>query len=224
VRNAPGLRGVAAIRLLVTDDSAYDQLVAGAVPARWGVVMALEGATRCHEFLHGDPGWTVAGTELAMVLRDIEAEEDAALPEGLELLPVNLAASEGMEAVPALDAAAAAIASDPAITGPPEEIAGFLVGLPSSARVFAAVDWKGVPHATSACHVFGEYAQVFFVATEPAWRRRGIGRAMTRGALRAAASLGARRAILHSTDAGVSLYAGLGFESAGLVTRYTCAD
>ena len=50
-----------------------------------------------------------------------------------------------------------------------------------------AVDESGIARATSACHVFGDYAQVFFVNTEPAWRRRGIGSAMTLEALRAAA-------------------------------------
>ena len=224
VRIASGVRGVASIRLLVTDDSAYDELVSEAVPARWGVVLAFEEASRCHEFLRNDPGWNVKGTELAMVLRDIEAAADSPLPDELELRPVSRTASEEAGAVPLLAAAAAAIASDPAITGPPEEVAGFLGGLPSSVRLFAAVDEDGVPHATSACHVFGEYAQVLFVSTEPAWRRRGIGRAMTRGALRAAASLGARQAILHSTEDGASVYAALGFEPAGLVTRYACAE
>jgi len=72
--------------------------------------------------------------------------------------------------------------------------------------------------------VFGEYAQIFFVATEPAWRRQGIGSAMTVGALQAAAAQGARQAILDSTEAGASVYRGLGFEPVGMVTRYACAD
>ena len=217
MRNDAGLRGVAQVRLLVTDDSAYDELVADAALARWAVVIAFEEAARCKEFLRGEPGWKAVGTELAMVLPDIEAATDAPLPDGLEFRTVP-------DSVSLLDAATAAIASDPAITGSPEDVAGFLSGLPPSASVFAAVDGDGVAHATAASHVFGEYAQIFFVSTEPTWRRRGIGSAMTFGALRAAASRGARTAILHSTEIGVSVYAGLGFEPVGMVTRYAPAD
>jgi ribosomal protein S18 acetylase RimI-like enzyme len=222
VRTAPGLRGVAVVRLLVTDDSGYDELVAEAGLARWGVVMAFEQAVRCHEFLRDRPEWSATGTELAMVLGDIDAATDAQLPDGLELRPVNRPEEPG--SVSLEDAAATAVASDPGIPDPPDKVAGFLGGLPSSVRLFAAVDAEGAVRATAACHVFGEYAQVFFVTTEPAWRRRGIGSAMTLGALRAAASLGARQAFLHSTEDGVSVYTGLGFEPVGLVTRYACAD
>ena len=81
-----------------------------------------------------------------------------------------------------------------------------------------------VAHATSACHLVGEYAQIFFVNTEPAWRRRGIGQAMTLEAVRAAASSGVRRAFLHATDDGASVYDRLGFERVGLLTRYSFAD
>ena len=130
---------------------------------------------------------------------------------------------EGPDAVPLKEAAAAALASDPGITESADEVARYLSGLPYSVRLFAAVDENGVARATSACHVFGEYAQIFFVTTEPAWRRRGIGHAMTLAALRAAASLGARRAILHGTDDGASIYKRLGFEDAGMLTRFSYA-
>jgi ribosomal protein S18 acetylase RimI-like enzyme len=155
-----------------------------------------------------------------MALRDIQLVADAALPDGLELRPVDRVGAGPVDAVRLSDAVAAAIASDPAIT----DADRYLSGLPSSVRLFAAVDETGAARATSACHVFGEYAQVFFVSTEPAWRRRGIGGAMTAGALRGAASLGARRAFLHSTDDGASLYTRLGFEAIGLLTRYSYAD
>lgn len=47
---------------------------------------------------------------------------------------------------------------------------------------------------------------------------------MTAGALQSAASLGARRAFLHSTADGAALYERLGFEPAGLLTRYSYSD
>lgn len=221
---APGVRGVALIRLLATDDSGYDRLVEEVTSARRGVAYVLERASLCHEFLRAQPGWSAGRMEVAMVLRDVQAVTGATLPEGLDLRPVHRIASEAPNAVPVQDAAAVAIASDLGITESADDVAGFLSRLPPSVRIFAAVDERGVARATSACHIFGEYAQVFFVNTEPAWRRRGIGRAMTLEALRAAASLGARRALLHATDEGASVYKQLGFEPIGLLTRYSCTD
>jgi ribosomal protein S18 acetylase RimI-like enzyme len=217
------MRGVALIRLLVTDDSGYDRLVAEA-SGRRGVVYVFEQASRCTEFLRGQPGWNAGRSELAMVLRDVQAVTGVALPDGLDLRPVDRVASEAPDDLPLKGAAAAAIVSDPGITESADEVAEFLRGLPASVRLFAAVDESGVARATSACHVFGEYTQVFFVNTEPAWRRRGIGHAMTLAALRAAAFSGARHAFLHATDDGASVYKRLGFEAVGLLTRYSCAD
>jgi ribosomal protein S18 acetylase RimI-like enzyme len=221
---APGVRGVAFIRLLVSDDSGYGPLVEEVAAARRGVVNVFERASRCNEFLRGQPGWSAERPEMAMMLRDVQAVTGATLPDGLDLRPVNRVASEAPDAVPLKDAVAVAIASDLGITESADDVAGYLSGLPSSVRLFAAVDDREVARATSACHVFGEYAQVFFVNTEPAWRRRGIGQAMTLEALRAAALLGARRAFLHATDDGASIYKRLGFEAVGLLTRYSYAD
>jgi ribosomal protein S18 acetylase RimI-like enzyme len=224
VQIAPGVRAVANTRVLVTDDSGYDRLVAEVAGPQPGVVLVFDRASRCDRFLRDQPGWSAKGPETAMVLSEIETLPGAVLPEGLDLRPVNLVGSEAPDAIPLKDAVAAALASDPGITDPAEHVAGYLSGLPPSVRLFAAVDETGVARATSACHVFGEYAQIFFVSTEPAWRRQGIGGAMTAGALRGAASLGARRAFLHSTADGASLYRRLGFEAVGLLTRYSCAD
>jgi ribosomal protein S18 acetylase RimI-like enzyme len=220
---ATGVRGVAFSRLLATDDSGYDRLAAEITSGR-GVVFVFEQASRCSEFLRGQPGWSGGRSELAMVLRDVRALTGATLPDGLGFRPVNRVVSEAPDAVSLEDAVAVAIASDRSVKDPADVAAEYFRGLPSSVRLFAAVDENGVARATSACHVFGEYAQVFFVNTEPAWRRRGIGQAMTLEAVRAAASAGARRAFLHATEDGASLYKRLGFEAVGLVTRYTCVD
>jgi GNAT superfamily N-acetyltransferase len=222
VRIAPGVRGVAHSRLLVTDDSGYGRLVAEVASAQPGVVFVFDRAARCHRFLADQAGWNAQGTETAMALRDIQLVADAALPDGLELRPVDRVGAGPVDAVRLSDAVAAAIASDPAITDA-DHVARYLSGLPSSVGLFAAVDETEVVLATSACHVFGDYAQIFFVSTLPAWRRRGIGGAMTVGALRGAASLGARRAILHSTPDGASVYKRLGFEPLGLLTRFSYA-
>jgi ribosomal protein S18 acetylase RimI-like enzyme len=186
-----------------------------------GEVSAFERASFCNEFLRGQSGWKADRPATAMVLRTVQVGADATLPNGLVLRPVNRLGSGAPNAVPLQEAVAVAVASDPGITEPADEFAGFLMRLPSSVRLFAAVDDTGVARATSGFDVFGEYARVFFVNTEPGWRHRGIGRAMTVEALRAAAFSGARRAVLNATDDGASVYLRIGFEPAGRLTRYT---
>jgi hypothetical protein len=155
---APGVRGVALIRLLITDDSGYGRLIAEVASAGRGVVNVFERASRCNEFLRGQPGWSAGRPEMAMVLRDVQAVTGATLPDGLDLRPVNRVASEAPDAVPLKDAVAVAILSDLGITESADDAAEYLRALPSSVRLFAAVDERGVARATSACHVFGEYA------------------------------------------------------------------
>jgi ribosomal protein S18 acetylase RimI-like enzyme len=224
VRIAPGMRAVAHVRRLVSDDSGYDRLVTEVASAQPGVVFVFERAPRCNGFLRDQPDWSADATEMAMVLGDIDHMSSASLPDSLDLRPVDRVGSGAPDAVPLKDAVTAAIRSDPGITGSADGVASFLSGLPPSVRVFAAVDETGAVRATSACHVFGEYTQIFFVSTEPNWRRQGIGGAMTAGALRGAASLGAHRAFLHSTADGGSVYKRLGFEAVGLLTRYSHAS
>jgi ribosomal protein S18 acetylase RimI-like enzyme len=150
------------IRLLVTDDRAYDVLEAVLPDALAGMIRILAAATRCAELVGGRAAWKSESVE-AMVCRDLET-------------------------VPA-------------------------IGL------FAAVDGEGAVRATSGWGVFGTQASVIFVNTDPDWRGRGIGQAMTAAALRAAGDRGARQASLDATDAGRSIYRRLGFESAGRATR-----
>jgi GNAT superfamily N-acetyltransferase len=88
----------------------------------------------------------------------------------------------------------------------------------SSAAFFAAVDAGGTVRATSGSRVSGEDAGVLLVNTEPGWRGRGIGTAMTALALRHARERGARRACLTATAAGRGVYARLGFEVAARAT------
>jgi ribosomal protein S18 acetylase RimI-like enzyme len=88
----------------------------------------------------------------------------------------------------------------------------------SPARFFAALDADGAVRATSASAVSGEDASVTFVNTDPAWRGRGIGTAMTALALRDARARGARRACLSATAAGQGIYARLGFSVAAFAT------
>ena len=73
-------------------------------------------------------------------------------------------------------------------------LAEHLRSLPGAFALWAAVDHGDVVRATSGSAAFGTAASVIFVNTDPGWRRRGIARAMTAIALRAAEHAGAREA------------------------------
>jgi ribosomal protein S18 acetylase RimI-like enzyme len=91
----------------------------------------------------------------------------------------------------------------------PDVVLGLLGRSPAS--LFAAVDADGVVRATSGSAVYGEDASVMFVNTDPAWRGRGIGTAMTARALHHARERGARRGCLSAAAAAQGIYARLGF-------------
>lgn len=207
------------IRLLVTDDRAYDLLAALLPDARAGMVGVFEGASRCAELVGRDAAWKPKAVT-AMICRDLYAVPAVPLPSELTLRPVRRLNDDAPGGVSLEDAVAVVMRAEPAIAEPPEAFAAFLRSLPSSVQLFAAIDDGGAARATSGSSAFGQEANVLFVNTEPAWRGRGIGRAMTAAALRAAQLSGARRACLDASDAGIPIYLRLGFEIASRMTRF----
>jgi ribosomal protein S18 acetylase RimI-like enzyme len=194
VVEAPGVTGTLGsgddpyARLLVSDDRAEPFLAALEGPA---IAIVLDAAPRCAARL---AGWGETTPIALMVRPELETLPD---------LPVEL---ELRDDVP-LEAMVRLVAE-------PDVVLGLLRSSP--ARFFAALDRDGVVRATSASSVYGEDASVTFVNTDPAWRGRGIGTAMTAHALRDARARGARRACLTATAAGEGIYARLGF---GLAAR-----
>jgi GNAT superfamily N-acetyltransferase len=69
----------------------------------------------------------------------------------------------------------------------------------------------GEPVATTTIYLAAGVTGVYFVMTIPEARRRGIGAAITHTALREARASGSTYAVLGSSSAGRSVYAGLGF-------------
>jgi GNAT superfamily N-acetyltransferase len=178
-------------RLLVSDDRAEPLLAALEGPA---VVIVLEGAPRCTALL---AGWETTPIAL-MVRRELDTLPEPALPRELTArddVPLEIAVR---------------------LVDDPDTVLGLLRR--SDATFFAAVDAGGTVRATSGSRVSGEDAGVLLVNTDPAWRRRGIGTAMTALALHDARERGARRACLTATAAGQGIYARLGFAVAAAGT------
>ncbi|HEY5427648.1 MAG TPA: GNAT family N-acetyltransferase [Solirubrobacteraceae bacterium] len=221
----PGVRGLLAssddprIRLLVTDDRAYDVLSALLADARAGMVNVVARAARCTELVDADPAWK-PNQAMAMICRDLRTVPALALPTGLTLRPVRRLAGDAADGVALQDAVTSAMLGDGTIDDPPAVFARYLRALPSAMRLFVAVDGDGVVRATSGSGAFGAEASVIFVNTQPDWRGRGIGQAMTVAALRAAQEHGARRACLDASAAGLSIYRRLGFETVSSTTRF----
>ena len=187
--------------------------------ARGGMIRVFGTATRCAQLVADQLAWS-SDTVSAMVCSDLHTVHPLTLPSDLTLQPVQRLDHDEGGGVALADAVAAAMAASPAIKDPPAAFAAYLRSLPSTFRLFAAIDIHGTVRATSGSGVFGQYATVMFVNTHPDWRGRGIGQAMTAQALHAASCAGARQASLDASDAGRSIYLRLGFDNAGAVIRF----
>jgi len=220
----PGVHGLlpgtedSLARLLITDDRAYEVLEALLPRVKVAIVTAFASATRCVDLIAGHlPGRITTPT--AMVCRDLRTVPVVHLPDGLTLRSVHRQPGDAPGGVPLREAAAAAMRADPSIQGDLDAFAGYLRSLPGAFRLLAAVDPSGAVRATAGSGAFGIHASVIFVDTDPRWRARGVGTAMTSTALHAAREAGATTACLDASDAGVGIYRRLGFDVVGRVTR-----
>jgi len=206
-------------RLLITDDRAYDVLESLLPPVKAAIITAFASATRCVDLIAAHLDGRVT-TPTAMVCRDLRAVPAIPLPGDLTLRPVRRLAGDAPDGVPLRQAAAVAMRADPDIRGDLDAFADYLRSLPPAFRLLAAVDPSGTARATAGSGAFGIYGSVIFVDTDPRWRGRGVGTAMTCTALHAAREAGATRACLDAADAGVGIYRRLGFETVGRLTRF----
>jgi GNAT superfamily N-acetyltransferase len=221
----PGLHGLlpgaedSLARMLITDDRAYDVLEALLPSIKAAIITAFASATRCVDLIAGHLAGRIT-TPTAMVCRDLRTVPVVPLPDDLSLRPVRRRPGDAPDGVPLREAAATAMRADPDMGGDLDAFADYLRSLPPAFRLLAAVDWSGTARATAGSGAFGSYGSVIFVDTDPRWRSRGVGTAMTSAALHAAREAGATRACLDASDAGVSIYRRLGFEAVGPVTRF----
>jgi ribosomal protein S18 acetylase RimI-like enzyme len=78
----------------------------------------------------------------------------------------------------------------------------------------------GQPVATAEVTIGGGVAGLYNIVTDEAYRRRGIGTAMTLRPLLDARDSGLRIGVLQAAAEGVSIYARIGFKSFGDITEY----
>jgi GNAT superfamily N-acetyltransferase len=223
-----GIRGLVPVdgesptQLVVLDDRAFDVLSAVLPLASAGTVRVYDAARRCAELLRRDRRWTPKAVT-AMVCLDLRAVPEPPLPAGLTLRPVRRVAEDPPDGVPLPDAVAAVERATPGGEVSSTALVTYLRSLPQGPRLFAAVDDDGVVRGTSGSRTFLADAYVFFVNTDPAWRRRGLGLSMTAAALRSAVNSGATRASLDASGPGVPLYRRLGFTAVAQITQFSLA-
>ncbi|MDX6265606.1 MAG: hypothetical protein QOD70_346 [Frankiales bacterium] len=156
-----------------------------------------------------------------MVCSDLRAVPELSLPDGLTLRPVRRVLNDPPDHVPLADAVGAAKRAGEDGEVSTVELLAHLSSLPEGTRLFAAVDDEGAVCGTSGSQASSTDAYVFFVNTVRNWRRLGVGLSMTATALRPALRLGASRACLDASGAGVPLYRRLGFMATGTMTQFT---
>jgi len=206
-------------RLLITDDHAYDVLAALLPEAKVGRINVFAAADRCVELVAGQAGWTF-DEATAMSCADLRRVRPLTLPAELTLRPVRRTADEPPDGVPLETAVAVVLRANPGGDDSLDTLADYLRSLPPPTHLLCALDGDGAVRATAGSSTFGTEGHVFFVNTDPEWRGRGIGQAMTAAALRASRGSGARRACLDASDAGQSIYRRLGFDDVSRMTRF----
>jgi GNAT superfamily N-acetyltransferase len=99
----------------------------------------------------------------------------------------------------------------------PESEADYFYELMRSAKACGRLEfflgrYEGRPAASSASFLFDGIAGIYFVATLPEFRKKGIGRSVTFAPLQKAQGAGARGAILQASALGEPVYRRLGFK------------
>jgi GNAT superfamily N-acetyltransferase len=161
-------------------------------------------------------GLRPAERELAMVANLAALPSDTPLPDGLSIQRVRTARQ--------LNHFAAIVAAG--WTPPDQHVLRFYARatpalLRPDAPLWLYVGYLGdVPVATAELTVGGGVVGLYNIITQPAYRRRGVGTAMTLQPLRDAHEQGATTAILQASDEGARVYSRVGFTPLGDIREF----
>jgi GNAT superfamily N-acetyltransferase len=163
-----------------------------------------------------DHGLRAVGTELGMALEWTALPTRPPLPTGLAVQRVRTAGdlADWVAVIGSCDDP-----PDPAVAAFYARAATVLLAEECPTRLYLGrVHEEAV--ATSEVFLVGSVAGVYGMATHPAFRRRGIGTAMTWAALEEARRLGVGTVILQATEVGEGVYARLGFRTCCRFVEY----
>lgn len=155
-------------------------------------------------------GWSMVAKLPAMVCRS--AVPDRQLPAGasirradprVDIEAFRAVVREGFASDADEIAAVDAVFSSPAALDKPDTVA-----------VIAAIDGRAA--AAAMVNVIDRMGYVGWVATLPAFRRRGLGELVSRATTNAAFELGADVVALEASSMGLPLYSKMGFETVGI--------
>lgn len=212
--------GTSPTDLLVLGDDAFDVLSTVLPMVSGGTVRVHDMARRCADLIRRDRTWTSSAVT-AMVCSDLRVVPEPSLPAGLTLQRVRRVPEDPMGGVPLTEAVATAARAMSTNDASADALASYLRSMPGDPLLFAAVDQDGIVRGTSGSRTFGSDAYAFFVNTDPGWRRRGVGLAMTAAALRSSLRRGATQASLDASDSGAAVYRQLGFTAVAQITQFS---
>lgn len=212
--------GTSPTDLLVHGDEALGVLSTVLPMVSGGTVRVHDAARRCADLIRRERTWTPSAAT-AMVCQDLRVVPEPSLPAGLTVQPVRRVLQDPVGGVPLKVAVAAAARATSASDASSDALTLYLKSLPGDPLLFAALDQDGIVRGTSGSRTFGTYAYAFFINTDPGWRRRGVGLAMTASALRSSSREGATRACLDASDSGAALYGRLGFTAVAQITQFS---
>lgn len=154
-------------------------------------------------------GVQLAATDMPAMQRGLDDLPAQRLPETLEIVPVRTEQDQ-------LEWLEVLMRGFPEPEGAREDLQQFLhhslCQLPSRWRHFLG-RWQGEPCAISSLLCASLAGGIYHVVTLPAYRGRGLAKALTREAMRVAREIGFNSAVLFATPDGYPLYQKLGFKT-----------
>jgi ribosomal protein S18 acetylase RimI-like enzyme len=205
--------GVVGARLAPEDadrriEEALAELRAAGVPASWSVGPSSEPADLGERLVRH--GFEFEESMPWMAADLLQLELDAAPPDGLVVREVTDAETHDAW----LHAMEMGFGMGGVEAGLLDEVAERARAEPDPRWLRFAGRYHGRIAASSGLVLEGGVAAIYNVTTLRAYRRRGIGTAMTRAALRRGRELGYRVAVLGTSDAGRGVYERMGFRDA----------